>query len=131
MTDKKPASLTETMASERERLTKRQGELTEELAQIEKELAGITAYYDAIEGRITQPKAPRTSRGGSRAPRGARQEAILEHLRKHTSGLGRGEIIELMGLKGDKSGEQGVSNALNALTKAKKVSKNGSKYVVA
>jgi hypothetical protein len=54
----------------------------------------------------------------------------LEQLRKHTGGLDRGEIIQSLNLKGDKSGEQGVSNALNALTKAKKVSKNGSKYVV-
>jgi Fe2+ or Zn2+ uptake regulation protein len=132
MTEKNPQSLTEIMSKERDRLTKRREELTEELSQLEKELAGITAYYDAIEGRITQtkPRGPRSS-SSPRAPRGSRQQSILEHLQKNADGLTRGEIIEQMGVKGDKSAEQSISNALNALTKTNKVGKHGSKYVAA
>ena len=36
-------------------------------------------------------------------------------------GLTRGEILERMGMKGDKSGEMSVSNAVTALTKANQV----------
>jgi hypothetical protein len=42
--------------------------------------------------------------------------------------LSRGEILEQMGLKGDKSGEMSVSNALTALTKSNQVLRDGGKY---
>jgi len=45
-------------------------------------------------------------------------------------GLTRGEILEKMGLKGNKSGEMSVSNALTALTKSNQVQRNEErKYV--
>jgi hypothetical protein len=44
------------------------------------------------------------------------------------AGLSRGEILEKMGLKGDKSGEMSVSNALTALTKRNEVRRAGGKY---
>lgn len=47
-------------------------------------------------------------------------------------GLTRGEILEKMGLKGNKSGEMSVSNALTALTKSNQVRRNEErKYVAA
>ena len=46
---------------------------------------------------------------------------MLELIRQ-SDGLSRGEILERMGLKGDKSGEMSVSNALTALTKSNQVS---------
>jgi alkylation response protein AidB-like acyl-CoA dehydrogenase len=46
-------------------------------------------------------------------------------------GLSRAEILEKMGLKGDKSGEMSVSNALTALTKTMQVRREGGKYHVA
>ena len=47
---------------------------------------------------------------------------------ENPEGLTRGEILERMGLKGDKSGEMSVSNALTALTKRNQVSRAGGKY---
>ena len=44
------------------------------------------------------------------------------------NGLSRGEIIQKMGLKGDKSGEMSISNALTALTKGNQVRREGGKY---
>jgi len=44
-------------------------------------------------------------------------------------GLSRGEILDKMGLKGNKSGEMSVSNALTALTKSKQVTRRDRKYV--
>jgi hypothetical protein len=46
-------------------------------------------------------------------------------------GLTRGEILEKMGLKGNKAGEMSVSNALNCLTKANQVTRRDRKYVAA
>ena len=46
-------------------------------------------------------------------------------------GLTRGEILEKMGLKGNKSGEMSVSNALTSLTKANQVARKDRKYVAA
>jgi len=62
-----------------------------------------------------------------RAPRrGTRREQLLNLIRE-SNGLSRGEILESMGLKGNKIGEMSVSNALTALTKATKVRREGSK----
>ncbi len=47
------------------------------------------------------------------------------------NGLTRGQILEKMGLKGDKAGEMSVSNALTALTKSQQVSRRDGKYVIA
>jgi hypothetical protein len=47
------------------------------------------------------------------------------------NGLSRGEILERMGLKGDKSGEMSVSNALTALTKRNEVRREGGRYLPA
>jgi hypothetical protein len=52
---------------------------------------------------------------------------LLELIRQN-DGLSRGEILERMGLKGDKSGEMSVSNALNALNKSNQVRREGGKY---
>ena len=43
-------------------------------------------------------------------------------------GLSRGEILERMGLRGDKAGEMSVSNALTALAKRNEVRREGGKY---
>jgi len=59
--------------------------------------------------------------------RGSRREALLEIIRQ-SDGLSRGEILERMGLKGDKSGEMSVSNALSALTKSNQLRREEGKY---
>ena len=83
---------------------------------------GIEVYADRprSEWRAQADRQPR-------ARRGSRREALLELLRQ-SDGLSRGEILERMGLKGDKSGAMSVSNALTALTKSNQVHREGRKY---
>jgi Fe2+ or Zn2+ uptake regulation protein len=57
----------------------------------------------------------------------SRREALLELIRQ-SDGLSRGELLERMGLKGDKSGEMSVSNALTTLTKSDQVHREDGKY---
>ena len=66
-----------------------------------------------------------------RGRRGSKREQLLDLIRKHPGGLARKEILEQLGLKGDKSGEMSVSNALTALTKANQVARAEGKYRVA
>ena len=127
---------------ERERLNSRLEEISaeerkllEERESIERELAGISAYVAAKEGKLdmTGKKPARAARksSGTRAPRGARRGAILDLIKQHPDGLTRGQIIELLDAKGDLSAERSISNALSALKKAEHVGANDGKYVAA
>jgi hypothetical protein len=55
----------------------------------------------------------------------------MQVIKDNPSGLTRGEILDHMGLKGDKSGEMSVSNALTAITKANQVTRRDGRYVAA
>src|SRR4051812_44676366 len=83
-------------------------------------------------GAAIQPCTPLQTRRSRqpRARRGSRREALLELIRQ-SDGLSRGEILERMGLKGEKSGEMSVSNALGALIKSNQVHRDGGKYRIA
>jgi hypothetical protein len=125
------------MQQERERLTRerqdilnQQRELESKLAEINREFAAVDAYESAKSGKAA---ATTRQKAGTRrqARRGSRREALLQVIQSSTVGLSRGEILERMGLKGDKSGEMSVSNALTALTKSNHVSRREGKYVVA
>jgi len=112
------------LRAEREQVFNQQEELQRKLDAINREFAAIGAYETAKTG-----KAARQASGGRqpRARRGGRREALLEIIRQ-SDGLSRGEILERMGLKGDKAGEMSVSNALTALTKNNQVHREGGKY---
>ena len=114
----------ERLRAEREQVFTQQKELQRRLDAISREFAAIEAYATAKTG-----KAARQAPAGRqpRAHRGGRREALLEIIRQ-SDGLSRGEILERMGLKGDKSGEMSVSNALTALTKSNQVHREGGKY---
>ncbi len=58
-------------------------------------------------------------------------QAVLQLLQEHPDGLTNRQILEKLGLKGNKSGEQSISNVLSALTKSNKVSPRDRKYVSA
>jgi Fe2+ or Zn2+ uptake regulation protein len=58
----------------------------------------------------------------------AKRDALMKVIKDNPSGLTRGEILERMGLKGNKSGEMSVSNALTALTKANQVTRRDGRY---
>ena len=124
---------------ERERLNGRLEEianqeraLLEERESIERELAGISAYVAAKEGKLdmtaTKPTRTRRASTGSRGPRGQRRSQVLEAIQGHEEGLTRGDIIEILGEKGNKSGEQSISNALSALKKADQIDARDGRY---
>ena len=112
----------EALLQQREHIFNQQQELQRQLDEVN----GMLAKFDVFEGKATPSR-----RGGSRQMRrGSKREEILQVIRAG-NGLSRGEILERMGLKGNKSGEMSVSNALTALTKANEVTRQGGKYVAA
>ena len=108
--------------TEREAIFTQQQDLETKLAGINRELSAIDAYEAAKTGKpVTTTRRAPTGRAGSK--RGQLLEAI-----RAGGGLTRGEILEKMGLKGNKAGEMSVSNSLTALTKANQVSRREGKY---
>jgi hypothetical protein len=116
----------ERLSKERETIVAQQHALAEQLATIDRELSAINAYEAAKQG-----KGPSSTRQ-RRAPqgrRGSKRNALLGIIKSNPGGLTRGEILEKMGLKGDKSGAMSVSNALTALSKANQVVRRDGKYI--
>ena len=113
----------ERLHAEREQIFSAQHELEIKLAAINNELRAIDAYESAKSGKAAAPA--RRARGAARGTtrRGSRREGLMALMRENAAGLTRGEILEKMGLKGNKSGEMSISNALTALTKAGQVSR--------
>ena len=109
--------------ADREALFSQQHEIAQKLLAIDNEMRAIDAYEAA--------KAAPARGGGRRTPsrRGSRRDGILQAIKGSAAGLTRGEILEKMGLKGNKSGEMSVSNALTALTKGNQVARHDGKYV--
>ena len=74
------------------------------------------------------PEAPRRRR----RRRSGRREAILSFIAAAgADGVGRGDIIGHLDIKGDKSAEQSVSNALAAMKKAGEVAHGDGRYSAA
>ena len=94
-------------------------------------VAAIDAYEAAKTGKAPAARQTRGARGRPQARRGSKREALMQVIKDNPSGLTRGEILERMGLKGDKSGEMSVSNALTALTKANQVTRRDGRYAAA
>ena len=122
----------EFVARERERLGEkkkeiqtRQKSLMDELTAVDREMEAIQAYEAAKEGKVV-----RIASSGTRAPRGAQRTRVLDAVKSNPEGMGRADILEVLGVKGDKSGEQSVSNALSALKKARNIDSKDGKYVV-
>ncbi len=110
--------------AEREQVFNQQEELQRRLDAVDREFAAIEAYETAKSGKAAR-QAPAGRQRQVR--RGGRREALLE-LIQQSNGLSRGEILERMGLKGDKAGEMSVSNALTALAKRNQIRREGGKY---
>jgi hypothetical protein len=113
------------LQAEREAIRMQQQELEKRLAEVDREFEAINAYEAAKTGKAA--RQTRTSGGPRQARRGSRREALMELIRS-AAGLSRGDILEKMGLKGDKAGEMSVSNALTALAKSNQVRREGGKY---
>lgn len=116
----------------REKAVYKKRQVEQEIEAIERELAAIEAYEKAKGTSKRGAKSGKAKRPAARrSQRGAKRAAVLEVVSQHPDGLSRGEILNLMGVKGDKSGEQSVSNALSALTKQNQLGKKHGKYVPA
>lgn len=118
----------ERLNAERHAIFQQQQELDNKLADLDRELSAIEAYEGAKTGKAV---VRATSRAPTRGRRGSRREELLNVVREH-HGLTRGEILEKLGLKGDKSGEMSISNALTALTKSNQLRRDEHRrYVIA
>lgn len=103
-------------------------------------LAGTTSEQTAAEPKATteaaiqQKRTPAQAKpraGAQRQARtGSKREAILTELYYSNGPLARGELLERMGLKGDKAGATSVSNILTATTKAGTAKREGRGYVI-
>jgi hypothetical protein len=114
------------LLQQREEIFTKQHELQQELS----DLNAMLSKFDAFEGKPAQARQQTRARRAPGTRRGSKREQLLEVI-KSGAGLTRGEILDKMGLKGDKSGEMSVSNALTALTKANQVARRDGKYVAA
>ena len=122
----------ERLHAERQQLSEQQHHLEGKLSEINRELAAIDAYAAAKTGKAAaSTRQTRGARARPQARRGSKRQALLQLIRDNPDGLVRGEILERMGLKGDKSGEMSVSNALTSLTKANQVTRREGRYTVA
>ena len=112
---------------EREAVFTQQQELEAKLRELNQELSAIDAYESAKSGRsvaLATHRRPTAARGR----RGSKREQLLDLMRQHPEGLERKDILERLGLKGDKPGEMSVSNALTALTKASQLIRAEKRY---
>ena len=119
----------ERLYAAREAIFNQQRELEGKLAAINSEMRAIDAYEAAKSGKAVPATRQTGTRRAPQARRGSRRESILRVIKENPVGLTRGELLEKMGLKGDKAGEMSVSNALTALTKANQVARREGKYV--
>jgi hypothetical protein len=121
----------ERLRGEREAISNQRHELENKQHEIDRELAAIEAYESTKTGKAVSARQAPQRRGPQRGRRGSKREQLLELIRQNPEGLARKDILERMGLKGDKSGEMSVSNALTALTKSNQVARHEGKYIIA
>src|SRR5256714_605263 len=122
------------IARQREALLQQRQELLDQQRALQQQLDEVDAMlrkFDVFEGKAVRPRRQTPSRGASVTRSGTKRDELLNVIREG-NGLTRGEILERMGLKGNKAGEMSVSNALTALTKGNQVRRDQNrKYVAA
>jgi hypothetical protein len=121
------------IARQREELLKQREDLFNQQQALQTQLDEVNAMlrkFDVFEGKASQPRQQARTSRSPRSANGTRRSAVLRVIKEH-DGLSRAELLEKMGLKGNKSGEMSVSNALTALTKANQVTRRDRKYVAA
>jgi hypothetical protein len=111
----------ESLLTQRQELLNQQQAIQAQLDELDEMLT----KFDVFEGKQARKTRGRRTSG---ARRGSRRDELLK-LITGSKGLSRGEILEKMGLKGNKAGEMSISNALTALTKSKQVTRRDRKYV--
>jgi hypothetical protein len=112
----------ESLLAQRQEIVNQQKALQAQLDEVD----GMLEKFDIFGGKRRQTGIRRAS--GSR--RSSRREELLKVIGGN-KGLTRGEILDKMGMKGNKAGEMSISNALTALIKGKQISRKDRKYVAA
>lgn len=117
------------LTAERDHWLKQQNLCQQNLDRIGRQFAAMEAYEATLAGKTTRGKATTAKANGAdpTARRGSRRQAILDILAQ-SQGLTRGELLERMGITGDKSGEMSVSNALTGLKKGNQIRSESGKY---
>lgn len=128
----------EALVEKRHNLQVEISETDRELAAMEREFEAVKAYELAKSGKLVL-----TNRGGAttrravsgngltrtRKPRdGSRRNTLLSMVANAPNGMGRGDLIYALGVKGDKAGEMSISNALTSLTKSGQLVRHEGKY---
>ena len=113
---------------EREGLIADQSIIGARLAQLDRDMKAVDAYAAAKTGKL--PAAKRVPKTNGARP-GSRRASIIEAVGANPQGLGRGELLQMLDVKGNKSGEMAVSNALTALIKGNTLTRVEGKYVLA
>jgi hypothetical protein len=113
------------LSVERKAVATQQRELQAKLANIDREFQAIDAYEAVKTGKTVRQARSDGTRRTTR--QGSKREELLRVIGEG-NGLSRGELLQKMGLKGDKAGEMAVSNALTALAKSNQVTREGGKY---
>ena len=104
--------------------------LTAELAEARTKLAKVEAYKAIYDGKTltdlsSEPATRQRRASGPRAARGEMSGKVLGVVQEaKADGINRAEIIQALGMRGNKTGEASVSNALAALKKAGTIAHN-------
>lgn len=119
--------------AERARIESAKAELLQDRRLIDERLANLNDEMRAVEAYEAAKFGKRAKAATARAPRaryGSRRAEILNVIANAPAGIGRGGILEMLDIKGDKSGEMSVSNALTALKRSGQIVSEGGKYFV-
>lgn len=107
----------ERLNKSREELMQKRSAVDDEIAVVDKELRAISAYENAKTDKPARAK-------GTGTRRGSRTDGIIQLLTGNQEGMTRGELLDKMGLAGDKTGGQSISNALANMKKAGKLGRS-------
>lgn len=119
------------LLKQREEVEVKRASIDEELAGIDQKLSRIESYFNpappmaAREPVTRKPRTPSASTG-TRAPRGEHRSKITALLAENTGGLSGGELIDKLGVRGDKAATQAVANALSNMKKGGELRVEGS-----
>lgn len=112
------------IGKERERITKLKEEAHGRRKTIDDEIAGYDHELKRFDAYENFGKTKQSTRTGTGTRRGSRQDGIIELLTANTDGMTRGELLEKMGVTGDKTAGQSISNALANMKKAGKLGRS-------
>lgn len=125
------------IAREKERLDRERQNIQALIAELQQKLDAANREYAAIDAYVAvkEGKPPAFRSNGATPParrgrgrNGTKREQLLQLIANQPNGLGRGGLLEVLGVKGDKKGEMAVSNALTALVKNNAVTRREGKY---